>query len=59
MKEWITEGKRNWKKNMTTRAKEIQRQQYFEDREVSIFKDSLSKTLRVHDLDMQEGIEAF
>jgi hypothetical protein len=59
MKEWMTEGKRNWKKNQDTRAKEIARQLYFDDREIQIYKDKLNKSMKVHDLDMQVGIEAF
>ena len=59
MKEWLTEGKQNWKKNRETRAKEIARQMYFEDREVNMYKDSLSKQLFLHDQDMQNGFEWF
>lgn len=38
MKEWMTEGKKNWKINRETRAKEMARQLYFDDREVMIYK---------------------
>lgn len=43
MKEWMSEGKQNWKTNRETRAKEIARQLYFENREINIYKDHLNK----------------
>jgi len=45
MKDWEKEGRVNWKVNRETRAKEIARMQYFEDREVKIYKDKLEKEL--------------
>jgi hypothetical protein len=39
MKEWNETGYGNWKTNQQTRAFEISRGQYFEDREVRIYKD--------------------
>ena len=38
MKQWFAEGKKNWQSNQDIRAKEMMRQQYFEDREISIYK---------------------
>lgn len=59
MKDWMTEGKRNWKKNRETRASEIAKALYFEDREVGIYKDKLNKTLEYHTEDMVQGFEWF
>ena len=43
MKEWEKEGAKNWRENRDIRAKEIERQLYFEDREVTIYKNKLQK----------------
>ena len=59
MKEWEKEGKKNWKQNRETRAKEIARQMYFEDREIQIFKDKLNKQLDQHTMEMIQGYEDF
>lgn len=59
MNEWEAEGKQNWKGNREIRAKEIARQLYFEDREVTIYKDKLTKTLNFHTEDMVAGIDDF
>lgn len=59
MKEWMSEGKQHWKVNRETRAKEMARQLYFEDREVNIYKDNLTKQLHLHDQDMYNGFEWF
>ncbi len=48
MKEWEQEGKKNWRTNQATRAAEIQRMKYFEDREVKIYKDRLNSVLEAH-----------
>lgn len=59
MREWEAEGKKNWKQNRETRAKEIARQLYFEDREIKIYKDGLYKELEFHTQDMIQGFEEF
>lgn len=59
MKEWEAEGKANWKTNRETRAKEIARQLYFEDREIKIYKDKLYKELDFHTKDLIDGVEEF
>lgn len=43
MTDWLAEGKQNWKANQQRRTDGIARVQYFEDREVKIYKDKLSK----------------
>ena len=48
MKEWEQEGKKNWRINQQTRAAEIERMMYFEDREVKIYKDKLNSVLEAH-----------
>lgn len=58
-KEWENEGKANWKINRETRAKEIARQQYFDDREVTIYQQNLHKQLEHHTTDMIAGIDQF
>jgi len=59
MHEWEAEGKQNWKQNRETRAKEIARQLYFEDREIKIYKDGLYKELEFHTQDMIQGFDEF
>ena len=59
MKEWEAEGRINWKHNRETRAKEIARQLYFEDREIKIYKDKLTKQLDFHTQDVINGFEEF
>jgi hypothetical protein len=43
MKDWISEGKKSHKINREARAKEMARMLHFEDREISIYKESLHK----------------
>ena len=43
MKQWFAEGRQNWKSNREIRTKEILRQNYFEEREISIYKANLEK----------------
>jgi len=38
MKDWIQEGKKNWRINQAKRAEGIEKVKYFEDREVNIYK---------------------
>lgn len=45
MKEWEEEGRQNWKTNQRTRADNIARQKYFEDREVNLYKEKLNREL--------------
>ena len=59
MLEWESEGRQNWKSNRETRAKEIARQLYFDDREVMMYKDRLNKQLDYHTQDVIHGMEAF
>jgi hypothetical protein len=59
MKDWISEGKKSHKINRESRAKEIARMLHFEDREITIYKESLHKQLKINNIDMQEGIEEF
>lgn len=41
MKEWMQEGKQNWKLNQKKRQEGIAKVKYFEDREVNIYKTRL------------------
>lgn len=59
MQEWEKEGRKNWKQNRDIRFKEIERQLYFENREVKLYKDKLSKQMQYHTADMNQGIEEF
>jgi len=43
MQDWEAEGKTNWRENRELRAKEIERQLYFENREVKLYKDKLMR----------------
>jgi len=59
MKEWNKTGHHNWTKNQEKRAFEISRTEYFDDREITIFKDTLTKELDYNTSDMQGGIYEF
>lgn len=59
MKEWFAEGHKNWQSNQDIRLKEIQRQNYFEEREIKVYKDKLQAQQIIHDQDMQAGFEQF
>lgn len=59
MQDWEAEGRQNWKINRETRAKEIARQLYFEDREIKVYKDKLTKQLDHHTQDFISGVEQF
>lgn len=59
MKEWQAEGKKNWKVNRETRAKEIARMLSFDDREVQMYKEVLNKQLVTHTHEMNYGIADF
>lgn len=45
MKDWIKEGKDNWRVNQKKRAEAIAKVNYFEDREVNIYKKKLESEL--------------
>lgn len=45
IKEWNETGYQNWKKNQDKRAFEIERSNYFDDREVKIYRDKLDREL--------------
>ena len=59
MKEWEEEGQQNWKKNQMTRASNIARQKYFEDREVNIYKEKLNRELLEATGEMRNGFSEF
>jgi len=59
MKEWEQEGKQNWKKNQNTRASNIARQKYFEDREVNLFREKLNRELVDATGEMRNGFSEF
>lgn len=59
MKEWEHEGRQNWKKNQTTRADNIARVKYFEDREVNLYKAKLNKELSEATHEMRYGFSEF
>ena len=59
MKEWEEEGRQNWKQNQRTRADNIARQKYFEDREVNLYKAKLSKELDDATAEMRNGFSEF
>lgn len=53
------EGRENWKTNQRKRASNIARQQYFEDREVNIYKAKLDKELDMATSEMRNGFSEF
>ena len=59
MKEWEDEGKKNWRANQTKRKETIQKAQYYEDREVKLYKDKLMKELDEATREMGGGIDEF
>lgn len=59
MREWEEEGQENWKKNQTTRANNIARQKYFEDREVNLYKEKLNRELMEATGEMRNGFSEF
>lgn len=59
MKEWEHEGRQNWKKNQQTRADNIARVKYFEDREINLYKEKLNKELNEATHEMRYGFSEF
>lgn len=59
MKDWNKQGYSNWKENQKTRAFEIERIDYFENREIKIYKDKLNKELDYNTQDLIGGISEF
>lgn len=59
MDDWEKTGKMNWRQNRETRASEIARQDYFDNREIKIYKDKLTATLDFNNNDMQAGVDEF
>lgn len=59
MKEWEEEGRQNWKTNQRTRADNIARQKYFEDREVNLYKEKLNRELNQATAEIHGGFNEF
>ena len=59
MKEWEEEGKQNWRTNQKTRADNIARVKYFEDREVNLYKEKMNKELIGATEEMRYGVSEF
>ena len=59
MKEWIAEGKEQWKLNQEKRVLAIEKVKYFEDREVNIYKNKLQTELTGATNEMNFGISDF
>ena len=59
MKEWIAEGKEQWKLNQEKRVLAIEKVKYFEDREVNIYKNKLQTELTGATDEMNFGISDF
>lgn len=59
MTEWQKEGKQNWKKNQQKKQDIIDRQQYFEDKEVQAYKNKLNRVLDEATKDMGGGIDEY
>lgn len=59
MKEWIQEGKQNWRLNQTKRAEAIEKVKYFEDREVNIYKQKLENQLVAATAEQINGFRDF
>ena len=59
MAEWEDEGRVNWKTNQKLRSDNIARQQYFEDREVNLYKANLNRELDEATSEMKNGVSDF
>ena len=59
MNDWMAEGKRNWKVNQKKRQETMANQKYFEDKEVTTFKNKLMKELDEATGEMMGGIDEF
>ncbi len=59
MHDWEHEGKQKWKKNQQKRQETINRQKYFEDKEVEVFKKKLMKELDEATNELNGGIDEF
>ena len=59
MKEWEQEGRENWKTNQRTRAANIAKVKFFEDREVNLYKAKLNKELIEATNEMRYGFSEF
>lgn len=59
MAEWEHEGRANWKTNQKLRSDNIGRQQYFEEREVNLYKERLNRELDFATSEMKNGVSEF
>lgn len=59
MKEWLKEGKDNWRINQKKRAEAIAKVKYFEDREVNIYKKRLENELVQATSEQINGVSDF
>lgn len=59
MKDWMKEGKDNWRVNQKKRAEAIAKVKYFEDREVNIYKRRLENELNQATAEQINGISDF
>ena len=59
MKDWIQEGKKNWRINQAKRAEGIEKVKYFEDREVNIYKQRLENELLNATAEQINGVSDF
>ena len=59
MDDWQKTGVQNWRRNREKRASEIDRAEWFDQREIEIYKDMLSKELTYNSTDMRNGIVEF
>ena len=59
MKEWDAEGKKNWRANQKKMRDMVERQKYFEDKEVRAFKNKLMKELDEATTELIGGVDEF
>ena len=59
MSEWEKEGKEKWRGNLKNRQDTMDRQKYFEDKEVEVFKNRLNRELDVATKELVGGIDEF
>ena len=59
MKDWMKEGKDNWRVNQKKRAEAIAKVKYFEDREVNIYKRRLENELNQATAEQINGVSDF
>ena len=59
MKEWQDEGLTNWKTNQEIRQANIAKSKHYEDREVAVYKEKLTRELNQATNELRGGVDEF